>query len=163
MGVSGFGEELGSRAGTSVSPLAHFSSDADSGDTSCDASRRRWIVKFLSSCLWCLGVDLAYFEGNEDAYRWAERKYEFFSSSQRQFLWDTYPSHSDLATEILQKCPDLAYVIPKDLGRSLNTCLPELHVAKGRQGYRVMGMCKVVPVDPCGRVTTVSPTPSPSH
>ena len=84
LSVSGSGEELGSRADTSVSPLVHSSSDADSGDTSCDASRRRWIVKSLSSFLWCLEVDLTYFKGNEDAYRWAERKYEFFSSSQRQ-------------------------------------------------------------------------------
>ncbi|MEL7089922.1 MAG: hypothetical protein AAGL98_16015, partial [Planctomycetota bacterium] len=35
-----------------------------------------------------LGVDLTDFEGNDDACRWAERKYDSFSSSQRQFLWD---------------------------------------------------------------------------
>ncbi|MEL7196670.1 MAG: hypothetical protein AAFO96_29905, partial [Bacteroidota bacterium] len=63
LGVSGLGEELGSRAGTSVSPLAHSSSDADSGDTSCDASRRRKLDWSLSSCLRRLGVDLTEFEG----------------------------------------------------------------------------------------------------
>ena len=119
MGVSGFGEELGSRAGTSVSPLAHSPSGADSNDTSYDASRRRKLEKSLSSCLRCLGVDLTDFEGNDDACRWAERKYDSFSSSQRRFLWDNYPFPSDLATGIIQNCPDLVYEIPKDLRRGL--------------------------------------------